>query len=50
MRVTVDKAIQALALVRLGQELGTDSNLARAVACLIDIAASPLASFLRSQF
>lgn len=31
MRVVVDRALTALVLVRLGQELGSDTRLARAV-------------------
>lgn len=36
-RLNLDAAIRALVLVRLGQELGTDSHLARAVHDLADV-------------
>jgi hypothetical protein len=32
-----DKIIHALVLVRMGQELGTDSRLARAVHAMLDL-------------
>ncbi len=34
---TWDRILQALVLVRMGQELGTDSQLARAVHALLNI-------------
>lgn len=33
----LDRAIQCLVLVRLGQELGSDSQVARAIHALIDL-------------
>ena len=44
MRVNYDAAVRALVLVRIGQELGTDSKLARLVHALIDVALSIPAS------
>jgi hypothetical protein len=32
-----DRALHALILIRMGQELGTDSRLARAVHALVDL-------------
>lgn len=46
MRRHVDKLIQALVFIRLGQQLGTDSDLAQAVAHSIDLVVSTLARFL----
>lgn len=46
MKRNLDHAIRSLLLVRLGQELGTDSELARAVAQFIDAAVSAASSFL----
>jgi hypothetical protein len=40
MKRHLDKLIQALVFVRLGQQLGTDSDLAQAVAHSIDFAIS----------
>lgn len=45
MKRHIDKVIQALVFVRLGQQLGTDSDLAQAVAHGIDLAVSVLARF-----
>jgi len=45
MKRYVDRIIQALVFVRLGQQLGTDSDLARAVAHAIDVAVSLLTRF-----
>jgi hypothetical protein len=45
MKRYVDRIIQALVFVRLGQQLGTDSDLARAVAHSIDFAVSLLSRF-----
>jgi hypothetical protein len=42
----MDTIIRSLLLVRLGQQLGTDSELARAVAACIDAALSAAESFL----
>lgn len=42
MRLHLDAVIRALVLVRLGQELGTDSTLARAVHDLATIVISAL--------
>lgn len=41
-----DDLIQGLVLVRLGQQLGTDSELAQAVAHSIDFVVGTLARFL----
>ena len=41
-----NNAMQSLVLVRLGQELGYDSELARAVASTIDFVLGSLAKFL----
>jgi hypothetical protein len=46
MKRYADKLIQALVFVRLGQQLGTDSDLARAVASGIDLLVSTLSRFL----
>jgi hypothetical protein len=46
MRRHLDRLIQALVFVRLGQQLGTDSDLAQAVAHSIDLLVSTLARFL----
>jgi hypothetical protein len=46
MRRHLDRLIQALVLVRLGQQLGTDSDLAQAVAHGIDLVVSTLSRFL----
>lgn len=45
MKRHIDKLIQALVFVRLGQQLGTDSDLAQAVARGIDLAVSVLTRF-----
>jgi hypothetical protein len=45
MKRHLDKLIQALVFVRLGQQLGTDSELAQAIAHSIDVAVSLLARF-----
>lgn len=45
MKRHLDRIIQALVFIRLGQQLGTDSDLARAVAHAIDVAVSLLAKF-----
>ena len=42
----LDRLIQALVFVRLGQQLGTDSDLAQAVAHSIDFVVSTLSRFL----
>jgi len=46
MRRHLDKMIQALVFVRLGQQLGTDSDLAQAVAHGIDFVVSTLSRLL----
>jgi hypothetical protein len=46
MRRHLDRLIQALVFVRLGQQLGTDSDLAQAVAHSIDFVLGTLARFL----
>ena len=45
MRKHLDAVIRSLLLVRLGQQLGTDSELARAVAQFIDAALSAASRF-----
>jgi hypothetical protein len=46
MRRHIDRLIQALVFVRFGQELGTDSEIAQAVAGGIDFLVSTVARFL----
>jgi hypothetical protein len=46
MRRRLDAALQSLVLIRLGQELGTDSDIAQAVAHAIDFVLGTLAKFL----
>ena len=46
MRRHTDRLIQALVFIRLGQQLGTDSDLAQAVAHSIDFVVSTLSRFL----
>jgi hypothetical protein len=46
MKRYADKLIQALVFVRLGQQLGTDSDLAQAVAHSIDFVLGTLVRFL----
>jgi len=46
MRRHIDRLIQALVFIRLGQQLGTDSDLAQAVAHGIDFVVSTLSRFL----
>ena len=46
MKRHIDTIIRSLLLVRLGQALGTDSELARAVAQCIDAAVSVACRFL----
>jgi hypothetical protein len=46
MRRHIDRLIQSLVFIRLGQQLGTDSDLAQAVASGIDLLASTLSRFL----
>jgi small basic protein len=45
MKQRLDRLIQALVFVRLGQQLGTDSDLAQAVASGIDLLVSTLSRF-----
>lgn len=45
MKRHIDKLIQALVFIRLGQQLGTDSELAQAVAHGIDQVVSTLSRF-----
>jgi hypothetical protein len=45
-RLNWNTALEALVLVRLGQELGTDSDLAQAIAGGIDVAIRLISSFL----
>lgn len=46
MRKHLDNAIHSLLLVRLGQMLGSDSELARAIAACIDAGISAASRFL----
>jgi len=46
MKRHLDRLIQALVFIRLGQQLGTDSDLAQAVAHSIDLLVSTLSRFL----
>ena len=46
MRRHIDTIIRSLLFVRIGQELGSDSELARAVAQCIDAAVSAASRFL----
>lgn len=46
MKRQIDKLIQALVFIRLGQQLGTDSDLAQSVAHGIDLLVSTLGRFL----
>ena len=46
MRKTLNRTIEALVLIRLGQELGTDSDLAQTLAGCIDAAVRLAAFFL----
>ncbi len=46
MKRRINSLIQSLVLVRFGQELGTDSQAAQAVAHAIDFVVSTLARFL----
>jgi hypothetical protein len=46
MKQNLDRLIQALVFIRLGQQLGTDSDLAQAVAHSIDLLVSTLSRFL----
>ena len=46
MKRHLDRLIQALVFIRLGQQLGTDSDLAQAVAHSIDFVLGTLARFL----
>jgi hypothetical protein len=46
MRRRLDAALQSLVLVRFGQELGTDSDLAQAVASVIDFAIGTISRLL----
>jgi hypothetical protein len=45
MKRHIDRIIQSLVMVRLGQELGTDSDLARAVASVVDFAITAAKAF-----
>ncbi len=47
MKVTWNNAMYALVLIRLGQDLGTDSRAARAVHDLIDLLATFASGFSR---
>lgn len=46
MKRHLDRIIHSLVMVRLGQELGTNSDTARAVAGCIDVLVSALARLL----
>jgi hypothetical protein len=46
MKRHLDKIIQSLVMIRLGQELGTDSEIAQTLASCIDFLAATLAKLL----
>jgi len=46
MRRQLDRLIQALVFIRLGQQLGTDSEIAQAIAGSIDFVLGTLSRFL----
>jgi hypothetical protein len=46
MKRRINSLIQSLVLVRFGQELGTDSEIAQTLASCIDVLASTLARLL----
>jgi len=46
MKRHLDRIIHSLVMIRLGQELGTDSEIAQALASCIDVLAAALARFL----
>lgn len=45
MKRHLDRLIHSLVMVRLGQELGTDSEIAQSLASCIDVLAATLARF-----
>jgi hypothetical protein len=45
IKTRLNSAVSSLVLIRFGQELGTDSEIAQAVASCIDLAVSVLARF-----
>ncbi len=47
MKLTWNNAMYALAFIRIGQDLGTDSQAARAVYDLINLLAAVASSFCR---
>lgn len=47
MKLNWDNAIQALVLVRIGQDLGTNSQAARAVHDLVEMLAAVASGFCR---
>ena len=49
-RISINSLIHALVLVRLGQELGTDSALARGIAAACEIAQKLSAVFVVDMF
>lgn len=49
-RIDFDRVIQALVLVRLGQELGTDSQLAKAVFAACEMAQKLAPFFVVDKF
>lgn len=49
-RISINSLIHALVLVRLGQELGTDSALARGIAAACEIAQKLSSVFVVDRF
>ena len=47
MKINLNNAMHALVLVRIGQDLGTDSQAARAVHDLIQMLAAVVSTFCR---
>ena len=46
MKRNLDRVIHSLVMIRLGQELGTDSEIAQTLASCIDVLAATLARLL----
>jgi hypothetical protein len=46
MKRHLDRIIHSLVMIRLGQELGTDSEIAQTLASCLDFLAATLAKFL----
>ena len=50
MKLKIDRVLQSLVLVRIGQDLGSDSPAARAVHDLLELLASFPANFLMEKW